>query len=383
MGGFAQFEQKVERQFGVKRGLLLAVGVACMALGAVSIALPVGLYRVMIRLVGALLLVSGAAKSVQLLLGRRFAGERRRSWPVILCQVALDMTMGVLLVNQWRVPLGVVTIAFGLLFLGEGVLLLYMALRSPTTRSRRLLAATGLLTATIGLVVVAHLVDDPLRWAGVLVGLKLLAFGGTLTWIARQALRSDSAVVYEGVMPAPEIGELYAVYFGTAFHLGVYIGDSEIVHYLNDNHVYRVTWETFLEGRIPEHWTYPDLEIVPAEVVVRTALSEVGKTYPYNLLTFNCEHFAIFCKSAGTTHRSIYGQIAGGVADMGSHPFLGAVAELNTRLVEWLAFHFGGPAGKRTSLTIRRLGAAVTTWLVSSGTRKSASLPQEQRHPPK
>ena len=95
----------------------------------------------------------------------------------------------------------------------------------------------------------------------------------------------------------PQTGELYAVYFGTAFHLGVSIGNGEIVHYLNDNHVYRVTWEQFLEGRSPEHWTYPDLESIPVETVVRTALSEVGKTYEYSLLRFNCEHFAIYCKT--------------------------------------------------------------------------------------
>ena len=115
-------------------------------------------------------------------------------------------------------------------------------------------------------------------------------------------------------MPEPEIGELYAVYFGTAFHLGVYIGQGEIVHYLNDNYVYRVTWEKFLDGRTPEHWPYPDLDPVPAEVVVRTALSEVGKTYPYDLLRFNCENFAIFCKSGGATYFSKYAQIAGGVS---------------------------------------------------------------------
>ncbi len=380
--GFAEFEQRIERQFGVKRGLLLVVGLTCVALGILSIALPLSLYAALIRVVGVLLLISGAAKAVQLLLGRDSAEERRRGWPLILCQVALDVMMGVLLVNRWRVPLGAVTVAFGLLFVGEGVLLVYMGLRSPTQRSRRLLAATGLLTAAIGLVVVARLVEDPLRWAGVLVGAKLLAFGGTLTWIAWQARRTDSAVVYEGVMPAPEIGELYAVYFGTAFHLGVYIGDGEIVHYLNDNFVYRVTWEKFLEGRMPEHWTYPDLPMVHAEDVVRTALSEVGKTYPYNLLKFNCENFAVFCKSGGTTHSSKYAQIAGGFADMSSHPFLGAVAELNTRVVEWLAFHLGGPAGKQLSLTIRRLGAAVTSWLVARGRHEPGSRPQEQRLPP-
>jgi len=145
----------------------------------------------------------------------------------------------------------------------------------------------------------------------------------------------------------------------------VFIGDGEVVHYLNDNHVYRVTWDQFLEGRVPQHWTYPDLEPVPVDAVRATALAEVGKTYTYNLLTFNCEHFAVFCKSGGKTYRSRYAQVAGGVVNVAKHPLIGVVAELNTRLIEWLAFHFGGPAGKRFSLAIRRFGAAVTNWLTA------------------
>ena len=177
-----------------------------------------------------------------------------------------------------------------------------------------MLAASGVVAGAIGVVIVSRLVDDPIRWAGVFVGLKLLTLRrNALRGSPGEALRSDTTLVYELEMPAPEIGELYAVYFGTAFHLGVYIGQGEIVHYLNDNHVYRVTWEKFLDGRTPEHWTYPDLDPVPAEAVVRTALSEVGKTYPYNLLKFNCENFAIFCKSGGATYYSKYAQIAGGV----------------------------------------------------------------------
>jgi Lecithin retinol acyltransferase len=289
--------------------------------------------------------------------------------------------MGVLLMNHLRASEGVVTSVFGLLFLFEGLVLLYMALRSPTAQSRRILSVIGVVDAGIGLVISTRLVDEPLGWAGVFVGLKLMTFGGTLIWIAWRALRSDSSLVYEAVTPTPEVGGLYAVYFGTAFHLGVFIGDGEVVNYLNDDHVYRVTWDEFLRGRIPEHWTYPDLAPVPAEVVVRTALAEVGKTYPYKLLTCNCEHFAVFCKSGGTTRHSRYAQIAGGVAGVQTHPFLGTIAELNTRIVEWLAFHFGGPSGKRISLAIRRIGAVVTNWLVTSGGREETRLPDEDSRP--
>lgn len=363
----SEFEQRIEQQFGLSRGILLAVGVACLLLGALSAVLPLSLFGSFIRLVGLVLLSSGALKAVQLLLGRRSASARERGWPVILLQVAIDVAMGLLLLNYWRASVRLITIAFGLLFLLEGLVLVDMALRSPTMRSGRLLLVSGVVTLGIGLVILFGLVADPLRWAGVFVGLKLLMFGGTLSWIALKALRSDSSLLYEADMPDPETGELYAVYFGTAFHLGVYIGNGEIVHYLNDNHVYRVRWERFLENRIPQHWTYPDLPPVPVETIVSTAISEVGKTYPYNLLTFNCENFAIFCKSGGATWSSKYAQIASGVETVKMHPMIGLVAELNTRAVEWLAFHFGGPAGKQLSLAIRRIGSAVTNWLIATG----------------
>ena len=364
--GLTDFEKRIEDQFGLNRGLLLGVGLGCVAVGLLSAALPLAVYRSLIRVLGLLAFASGGLKASQLLLGRRSNGAIERGWLVIVGQAGLDLALGLLLFNEWRVSLEVLTSALGLLFAAEGGLLVYTALRSPTKTSLALLTLSGLVVAGIGLALACRLVPDPTRWAGVMVGIKLLAFGGTLTWIALRTPRSDGSLLYESAVPLPRVGEAYAVYFGSAFHLGVFIGRNEVVHYLNDNHVYRVSWEAFLDGRTPEHWTYPDLDPVPPEDVVRTALSEVGKRYPYHLLTFNCENFAIFCKSGGRTYASNYAQIASGAANLARHPILGMVAEGNTRVVEWLAFHFGGPSGKHVSLLIRRLGSAITNWLVNA-----------------
>jgi uncharacterized membrane protein HdeD (DUF308 family) len=61
-----EFEQWIEQQFGLSRGILLAVGVACLLLGALAAVLPLSLFGSFIRLVGLVLLSSGALKAVQL-----------------------------------------------------------------------------------------------------------------------------------------------------------------------------------------------------------------------------------------------------------------------------------------------------------------------------
>lgn len=347
------------------RVLLLAVGLACAGLGVLAIWLPLSLFGALVWLVGALLLGTGLIKLLQLWPGRRSRAARRQTWPLILIQAGLDIAMAILLFNHRLISERIVVVVFGLLFLMEGTLLLAMGAKATSLRGRLLLWITAVITGGIGLAVVFGLVADPIRWAGVMVGLKLLCFGLTLVVIALTPQGDSNDLLLATEVPEPIAGELYSVYFGTAFHLGVYVGEGEIVHYLDDNHVYRVSWEQFLEGRMPQHWTYPDVPLVPVEEIVHTALAEVGKTYDYHLLTFNCEHFAIYCKSGGQVKTSTYAQIPASLEIVRKHPWRGIVAELNTRAVEWLAFNLGGPSGKRLSLAIRRIGSTVTMWLMS------------------
>lgn len=365
--GATSFQRRYAERIGIGRGLMFATGAALLALGVLACALPQTLLNSLVKLVGVVLLATAGIKALQFLVGRfvRSAGSRRRGWALIAGEVALDAALGLVLLNYDRTTVAVVAFAIGALFLVEGILLFLVGQRSPTNSSRGLLWATGLVSGGVGAAVLLHLVDDPVRWVGLLVGLKLLMFGGALVIIALKAPSSDSPLLYEAAVIEPVTGELYAVYFGTAFHLGVSIGDGEVVHYLNDNFVHRLTWEQFLEGREPRHWTYPDVEAAPIDRIIATALSEVGKEYPYNLLTFNCEHFAIFCKSGGATRSSRFAQIASGVGSVAAHPVLGIVAEWNTRVVEWLAFHLGGPSGKRLSLGLRAIGSSVTTWMLA------------------
>ncbi len=348
------------------RTLLLVVGLCCVGLGALAVWLPLSLFGTLVWLVGMILLGTGVLKLYQLIPGRRSRAARRETWGMILLHSGLDFAMGVLLLNHGQLSARVVSIVFGLLFLVEGAVLFGMGTKASTLRGRLMLWITALITGGIGLAVAFGLVADPIRWAGVMVGVKLLCFGLTLVIIALSANGSGAALLATEV-PEPVTGELYSVYFGSAFHLGVFVGDGHIVHYLDDNLVHHVTWQQFLEGRMPQHWTYPDLPTLPVDEVVGTAHSEVGKSYPYSLLTFNCEHFAIFCKSGGRTKTSEFAQIPASLENVRRHPVRGMVAELNTRVVEWLAFHLGGPSGKELSLAIRRIGSTVTMWLMRPG----------------
>jgi uncharacterized membrane protein HdeD (DUF308 family) len=353
-------------QAAASRWLLIAVGAGCTILGLLALLRPERLFVSVVRLTAWLLIGSAAFKVLPL-----FAGGgriRARGLALLAGQVGLDVALAMLLLNHKAFSAGVLCALLGLLFAGEGVVLFMLGLKAPTVHTRAVLWISAAILVGMGLTIVFPWKGDRLALAGLLIGVKLIVFGVALVTIGLETWKLGAASIYEEPIVLPEPAELYAVYFGAAFHLGVAIGDGTIVHYLDDNQVHHVTWDTFLEGRTPQHWSYPDLPQVPAEEVIRVALSEVGKTYPYSLLTHNCEHFAIFCKSGGTTRSSKYAQVQASVANVETHPLLGLVAEANTRIVEFLAFHLGGPSGRKLSLEIRRIGSLVTAWLLSRAT---------------
>ena len=345
------------------RWLLIAVGAGCLLLGGLAIWHPQSLFMTVVRFTGWLLIGSAAFKVLPLFSG---GGRiRARGLALIALQVALDVAVALLLLNHKLFTADVLCALLGLLFAGEGTILFTLGLKAPTVHTRLVLWLSALILLGLGGTIVIPWKGDRLVLAGLLIGVKLIVFGGALVAIGLATRKLDSASIYEEPIVLPEPAELYAVYFGAAFHLGVALDDGSIVHYLDDNHVHHVSWDTFLEGRTPQHWSYPDLPPVAPEEVQRVALAEVGKTYPYSLLSHNCEHFAIYCKSGGATRSSKYAQVQASLENVKAHPLLGLAAEANTRIVEYLAFHLGGPSGRKLSLEIRRIGSLVTAWLVS------------------
>ena len=99
----SEFEQRIEQQFGLSRGILLAVGWACLLLGGVAMALPLSLFGSIIRLVGlSCFWPQEHSRRSSFFWAARSRSARERGWPLILLQVAIDVLMGLLLLNHWR-----------------------------------------------------------------------------------------------------------------------------------------------------------------------------------------------------------------------------------------------------------------------------------------
>jgi hypothetical protein len=114
--------------------------------------------------------------------------------------------------------------------------------------------------------------------------------------------------------------------------------------------------------------------VAPVDVVVKTAKAQAGKKMKYNLITNNCEHFAIYCKTGGAQRDSRYAQTSSAITNLKQRPFIAVFVEAYTRAGEWLAFHFGGTFGHKVSYRIRRFNSMVTAWMLSTKQPKPAKV---------
>jgi hypothetical protein len=102
-------------------------------------------------------------------------------------------------------------------------------------------------------------------------------------------------------------GDILSVDRGIYRHFGVYIGRRKVIHYASLTgdfgdgiRIHETTLNNFLRGGTCEicqftsaHKKYP---LYSSDETVRRAISRLGET-DYNLVTNNCEHFAIWCKT--------------------------------------------------------------------------------------
>ena len=320
------------------------------------------------------LITSGGLKLVQLFLGKSSKGYSLRGIVLILIHSFIDIGAGLIFLTNENISIGFVALILGILFTIDGAVQFVVAWRSRGIKSRFLFFLNACFTLFLGLSTIVLIPQLRVNGVIILLAARLISFGIMLLIMAYRSKNNSLPIIFTEIEPQVvkrKKGELYACYFGSGFHLGVYIGNNEVVHYRDDSIVHRTSWEEFLRGREPQHWVYPDIKAAPVDVVIKTAISQAGKKMKYNLISNNCEHFALYCKTGGKSRDSMYAQTNSALRNLKQRPYLAIFVEAYTRVGEWLAFHFGGTFGHKVSYKIRRLNSMVTAWMLSTSKASS------------
>lgn len=350
-----------------RRNLLLAMGVSLSLLGLIIILTPYFLFKASALIITIVLIIAALVKSGHFITGKSKYGYSLKGIISILLSIFIDLALAYFIYNNRQSSFVALALLLSIVFIADGVNQFLIALRTPTARGRILFLLNAFITAGLGIITLIFFRSLSMEWIALVVGFKLLSLGVVLIVMV---LRSKSEPVIYTKIDTTIVhrvpGELYACYFGAAFHLGVYIGNNEMVHYRDDDIVHRTSWEEFLRGREPQHWVYPDLPHVPEKEVIKLAISQVGTKSKYSVLTNNCEHYAIYWKSGGQTRFSKYAQIASAFENMNSRPVLGSFVEIYGRAAEYITFNFGGLMGHKVSLKLRRFNSMLTAWMLQN-----------------
>jgi len=351
------------------RTRLAVIGLLFVLAGILIVEVPFIFFDPLQILLSFGLIASGGLKLVQLFLGKSSKGYSLRGIVLILIHSLIDIGAGLIFLTNENISIGFVALILGILFTIDGAVQFVVAWRSRGIKSRFLFFLNACFTLFLGLSTIVLIPQLRVNGVIILLAARLISFGVMLLIMAYRSKNNSLPIIFTEIEPQVvkrKKGELYACYFGSGFHLGVYIGNNEVVHYRDDSIVHRTSWEEFLRGREPQHWVYPDIKAAPVDVVIKTAISQAGKKMKYNLISNNCEHFALYCKTGGKSRDSMYAQTNSALRNLKQRPYLAIFVEAYTRVGEWLAFHFGGTFGHKVSYKIRRLNSMVTAWMLST-----------------
>jgi len=350
---------------------LLFTGLAITALAVAAIFSPIYWAGSLVRLAGWFVFVVASLMTLHFLWGW-LRGNRLRLSSMFALGVLLQFGLAILFLRYPNLGVRLVCLILGAALLIEAIAQVIFSRHLTHSLSRVGFIVQAVLTGGLGISVFLYMGSERVEvFVIVVLGIRLLLLGLALLQIS---IHKANEVEQDFVFGAQKIdvvsespGEVYAVFLGGGYHVGVYVGNGQVVDLLREiNSARLVTWEEFLLGRRPEHWSYPDLPQVEADEIVRVARESVGRNMPYNFLEFNCENFAIYCKSGGKTTYSKYAQLSLCHRAVSKRPMLGMALELQTRLVGVLTHSIGGEFGKQASLRIRRASAFVTNRLLAA-----------------
>lgn len=350
---------------------LLATGLVTIALALAAIFSPLYWAGSLLWLAGWIVVGSATVTSLQFVWGW-LRGRRVRVSLMFALGVLTEFAVGLLLLVFTNAAVWLLCLLLGVALILEAAAQAFFSRHLNHRMSQIGFLLQAAVTGGLGVAVFWFMGSEHVESTVIVVlGIKLLLFGVALVQISMHKASDVEANYVFGAQQVVDVretpGEVYAVFLGGGYHVGVYVGEGEVVDLLREiNSARLTTWDDFLLGRSPEHWTYPDLPSVPADEVCRVARESVGRDMPYNFLEFNCEHFSIYCKSGGQTTYSKYAQLSLCHEAVAKRPLLGSAIELQARVVGALTHSFGGEFGKRAALRIRRASAFVTNRLLAA-----------------
>jgi uncharacterized membrane protein HdeD (DUF308 family) len=302
--------------------------------------------------------------------------KRSPFWGVVILQVVVGLVM--LTSPEALRPYWALLLLLGIAI--EGSLILWVSMHFSSLATKIGMWLNGLTSIVVFVVVILNWNQVAVGyWIGGLLGAKLVLLGWTLLGIGLRASDADLSFAYVGegkFHDVPQVGSIYAVYYGPAFHCGISVGDGQIVDYLSDGVVRLISWEEFLLGRRALEWNYPDVPAGDAAAISSFATALAGKYNKYDAFRFNCENLAIYCRSLGQTTHSSFSQAAVGVEIVKRRPILGTLLQMINRAASWFLYGAGGPFGKKVGFAMIRVARVVTDWVIVRPLRMNGEYQQ-------
>lgn len=159
-------------------GILVLVGILSVLAGIVALAFPLPASLTVNAFVGASLAIAGILGAIGA--AREGAGSDR-TWGVLLGLVTL--ALGVVLL-AWPVQgLATLTVVAGVVFLASGVFKLMLGWNLAVPSWKWAVLLSGLLSAVLGVMMLAHLPASAMVVPGLLLAVELLAYGWGLIFL--------------------------------------------------------------------------------------------------------------------------------------------------------------------------------------------------------
>lgn len=172
-------------------GWLIALSIALIVLGVLSIFMPVVASAFFTAVMGWIALISGVVMVVQSFVSKPVRGF----WLNLVVGIFYAIAGIYILANLGAAVLGV-TLAFGILFIAEGIYTIIMAFMNRAGhRATWLFVLNGVITLILGIMVFNRFPSSALWLIGLYVGISLLLTGVSLlvaATAARKAITADT-----------------------------------------------------------------------------------------------------------------------------------------------------------------------------------------------